>query len=191
MRSTVFAMFAPLKIPQNGNILQNQRFLTGLAILAVSILILGGCKSMEPPAKRPAETEAKPPAEAEAKPITEPESNPEVEKAAIECARVWLELLDSGKYAESWEEAAEYVKALVNKENWQKSLQGVRQPLGKLVSREVKSTRYTTSAPGAPDGQYVIIQYNTSFENKKSAVETITPMLDKDGKWRVSGYYIR
>jgi hypothetical protein len=28
-------------------------------------------------------------------------------------------------------------------------------------------------------------------EHKQSAVETITPMLDKDGKWRISGYYIK
>jgi hypothetical protein len=45
--------------------------------------------------------------------------------------------------------------------------------------------------PGAPDGEYYVIQYDTSFEKKKSAVETITPMVDKEGKWRVSGYYIR
>ena len=115
------------------------------------------------------------------------ETNPEAEKAA----GAWLDLLDSGKYSECWEEAAEYVKALANKENWQKTFQGVRQPLGKMVSRELKSTSYTTSAPGVPDGQYVIIQYDTSFENKASAIETVTPMLDKDGRWRVSGYYIK
>jgi hypothetical protein len=44
--------------------------------------------------------------------------------------------------------------------------------------------------PGAPDGEYVVIQFESSFEKKKSAVETVTPMLEKDGKWRVSGYYI-
>ena len=119
------------------------------------------------------------------------ETNTEAEKAAVEAAEAWLELLDSGKYSETWEESAEYVKALVNKENWQKTFLGVRQPLGKMVSRKLKSTLYTTSAPGAPDGQYVIIQYDSSFEKKMSAVETITPMLDKDGKWRVSGYYIK
>ena len=32
---------------------------------------------------------------------------------------------------------------------------------------------------------------DTSFQNKKSAVETITPMKENDGKWRVSGYYIK
>jgi hypothetical protein len=31
----------------------------------------------------------------------------------------------------------------------------------------------------------------TSFENKKAAVETVTPMMDKDGIRRVSGYYIK
>ena len=50
---------------------------------------------------------------------------------------------------------------------------------------------YQTSLPGAPDGQYVVIQFKTSFENKRSAVETVTPMFGKDQRWRVSGYYIR
>ena len=67
----------------------------------------------------------------------------------------------------------------------------MRKPLGSLKSREVKSVEYHTSLPGAPDGQYVVIQFKTSFEHKESAIETITPMLDKDKKWRVSGYYIR
>jgi hypothetical protein len=70
-------------------------------------------------------------------------------------------------------------------------MQAVRKPLGKLVSRKVKSTSYKTFFPGAPDGQYVVIEFETSFENKKSAIETVTPMMDNDGKWRVSGYYIK
>jgi hypothetical protein len=37
----------------------------------------------------------------------------------------------------------------------------------------------------------VIVQFDTSFANKKEAVETITPMLDPDGQWKVSGYYIK
>jgi hypothetical protein len=71
------------------------------------------------------------------------------------------------------------------------ALTGARQPLGKLVSRKLKSATYTKTAPGAPDGEYVVIQYETSFADKASAVETITPMLDKDGQWRVSGYFIK
>ena len=32
---------------------------------------------------------------------------------------------------------------------------------------------------------------DTRFANKAEAVETLTPMLDADGKRRVSGYFIR
>jgi hypothetical protein len=165
--------------------------LATLLILSVSIVMLGGCKSKKPPAEPAEEPQAKTPTESETQPIPQPQSNPEAEKAAIECAKAWLELIDTEKYAQGWQKSASYVRNLVPEGDWQRSLQGVRQPLGKLVSRELKATRYTTSAPGAPDGQYVIIQYDTSFENKKSAVETVTPMLDNDGKWRVSGYYIK
>ena len=70
-------------------------------------------------------------------------------------------------------------------------MEAVRKPLGQTVSRSLKSKQYQTVLPGAPDGEYVVIQFNTSFEHKRSAVETVTPMKDKDGKWRVSGYYIK
>jgi hypothetical protein len=70
-------------------------------------------------------------------------------------------------------------------------MQNFRQPLGKVKSRQLMSRKYTKTLPGAPDGEYVVIQYKSSFENKKVAIETVTPMLDKDGNWRVSGYYIK
>jgi Protein of unknown function (DUF4019) len=67
----------------------------------------------------------------------------------------------------------------------------VRAPLGKTISRGLITKTYQTTLPGAPDGEYLVIQYQTSLQNKKEAIETITPMLDKDGKWRVAGYYIK
>ena len=65
----------------------------------------------------------------------------------------------------------------------------VRDPLGGVQSRNLKSGAYTTSLPGAPDGEYVVLQFETVFEHKASAIETVTPMLD-DGEWRVSGYFV-
>jgi hypothetical protein len=112
-------------------------------------------------------------------------------KKAVESAEAWLALVDQGKYGEAWDSAAEYLKNAVGKEDFAKSLAAARKPLGKVKSRELKSKQYATSLPGAPDGEYVVIQFKTAFENKKAAVETITPMLDKDKKWRVSGYFIK
>lgn len=113
------------------------------------------------------------------------------EQLAQRSAESWLALVDSGKYADSWQESASLFKAQVTKDQWSSMISATRDPLGKLVSRKLKSAQYTKTLPGAPDGEYVVIQFNTSFGHKQSAVETITPMLDKDGKWRVSGYFIK
>ena len=119
------------------------------------------------------------------------EEHHEAEKQAQAAAESWLALVDQGNYGESWDAAATYLKNAVAREDFVKSMNAARKPLGSLKSREIKSKEYRSSLPGAPDGQYVVIQFKTSLGNKKSAVETVTPMLDKDGKWRVSGYYIR
>jgi hypothetical protein len=103
----------------------------------------------------------------------------------------WLALIDAGHYVQSWEAAAGYFKNAVPEHQWEQTLKAVRYPLGKRLSREVKSARYTTSLPGAPDGEYMVIQFLTSFENKKSAIETVTPMVESDRGWRVSGYFIK
>ena len=113
------------------------------------------------------------------------------EKAAIASAKEWLSIVDEGKYIESWKESSEYFRQAIKQDQWEQAVQAVRKSLGKLVSRKVMSASYRTSLPGAPDGQYVVIKFNTSFENKKSAIETVTPKMDKDGMWRVSGYYIK
>ena len=113
------------------------------------------------------------------------------EKAAQAASEQWLALVDRGQYAESWGTAASYFKNAVSEKQWLQSMKGARQPLGKMISRRLKSAIFTTSLPGAPDGQYVVIQYATSFENKASAVETVTPMRGPDKQWRVSGYFIK
>ncbi len=118
-------------------------------------------------------------------------ANETAEERANKASDTWLKLIDNNQYAKSWEIAAELFKNFVSEDQWNQSLNAVRKTLGKVIERTVKSKQYTTTLPGAPDGEYVVIQYATSFENKKSAIETVTPMLDKDGKWRVSGYYIK
>ena len=116
---------------------------------------------------------------------------PDKEAAAVAAAERWLGAVDQGQYAESWKEAAEYFRNAVNQTQWEQMAEATRKPLGKIMSRNVKTKMYMTTLPGAPDGEYVVIEFDTSFENKKSAIETVIPMMDKDGRWRVSGYYIK
>ncbi|MFZ1643084.1 MAG: DUF4019 domain-containing protein [Candidatus Contendobacter sp.] len=117
------------------------------------------------------------------------------EKAAVSqaqaAATTWLALTDAAKYGPGWDETASLFKAAVTKANWESALKGVRAPLGGVKSRKLRAATFTRTIPGAPDGEYVVIQFDTQFENKAAAVETITPMHEKDGSWRVSGYFIK
>ncbi len=123
--------------------------------------------------------------------LSQSQADPGAEKAAVTAAQAWLALVDSGKYRASWKEASSYFRGAVTEQKWVASLEGVRKPLGRLVSRTVTKAEESGSLPGAPDGRYVVMVFATTFENKKSAVETVTFMLEKDGKWRAAGYYIR
>jgi hypothetical protein len=113
-----------------------------------------------------------------------------VGKAQLEASR-WVALADAGQFAASWDQAAKSFQAAIERPKWESAVQAARAPLGAVKSRKLKSAVFTTSLPGAPDGEYVVVQYDTQFENKSAAVETVTPMKDKDGTWRVSGYFIK
>ena len=106
-------------------------------------------------------------------------------------ALAWLALVDAEKYGQSWSEAALLFRSADMQVDWVHAVTAVRAPLGPLKSRTLKSANFTRSLPGAPDGEYVVIQFDSQFEHKASAVETVTPMRDKDGIWRVAGYYIK
>lgn len=116
--------------------------------------------------------------------------NTAAKQAALESTTQWLSLVDAGKYDESWKQGASILQGLVRQEDWAQLLRELRENNGRAVSREVKATEYATSVPGAPDGDYVRIQYDTSFEKTKVAVEQVIQMLDFDGEWRVAGYQI-
>ncbi|MDY6950084.1 MAG: DUF4019 domain-containing protein [Thermodesulfobacteriota bacterium] len=123
--------------------------------------------------------------------VTAVAADSEKEGAAFLAAEKWLSIVDRSAYGESWKEAAQLFRTAISPQQWEQSVQAARGPFGRVLSRRVKSKTSATSLSGAPDGEYVVIQFDTSFEHKKKAVETVTPMMEKDGKWRVSGYYIK
>jgi Protein of unknown function (DUF4019) len=103
----------------------------------------------------------------------------------------WLSLVDGGKYSESWKTASSAFQKAVTEEKWVSAMQSARAPLGKLLNRKLQSGDYTKTLPGAPDGEYVVVVYYSSFEHKETAAETVISVLEKDGEWRVAGYYIK
>ena len=116
---------------------------------------------------------------------------PEYDKLAEEAALQWLARADAADAAGTWAEASSLFRTAVPQDQWARSLNAARLPLGAVLTRSLRSGHAATELPGAPDGEYVVFQFDTQFERKRVAVETVTPMRDTDGKWRVSGYFIK
>ena len=106
-------------------------------------------------------------------------------------AEYWLKLIDEEKYEDSWDQTSSFFKSKVTKDQWVGTISGLKSSLGKTISRKLLEARFTTSLPGVSKGEYVVILFQTSFEKKENAIETITPMKDTDNSWRVSGYFIK
>ena len=113
------------------------------------------------------------------------------EKAAAYATASWLALIDSNQYGESWFQAASEFRNSLSKEQWVNALRSVRAPLEKLQSRQLKGATYTTKLPSAPAGEYVVVLYDTNFENRSGVIENVVVVKEKDGQWKVSGYFIK
>lgn len=119
------------------------------------------------------------------------QASPGSDHAAALATMQWLQLLDTADYAGSWAQAGAPFKGAVTADEWTRAASGTRGPLGALKERKNRSVRLTKTLPGVPDGDYAVLEFDTAFEKKAQAVETLTLLREADGAWRVVGYFIR
>ena len=110
---------------------------------------------------------------------------------ALRVAKAWVRLVDDGEYARSWAEASDYLRSQIPEDVWLKGMESSRDPAGQVVKRKLKSVRYQTAFPGAPDGEFMVVHFETSFATRPDAREVIAPMRDPDGRWRVAAYLVK
>ena len=112
------------------------------------------------------------------------------EAAALQAADAWLKLIDTGQYGASWDAASSSFHKAVPRSTWEKKAAAAREPLGKVLERKVSSQELTHELPGAPDGTYVLLIFDTRFEHKERGHETVIMTLD-GGRFRAASYFIR
>lgn len=106
-------------------------------------------------------------------------------------AGIWLHLLDAGHYGAAWDEAATTLQRAVPRATWVAQVSALRAPHGPVRARRLKWVTYNETLSAPDEGQYVVIEYETRFDNTVSAVETVTPVMDERGIWKVGAYSIR
>ncbi len=107
------------------------------------------------------------------------------ESAVTQSTRLWLALVDAGKWQESWAATGKSFRKLNTVEVWQSVSIKVRLPLGQPSSRVLVSEQ---SVPAIPAGNQ-IVKFRTDFANKSGVIETVA-LAPENGTWRVVGYYI-
>jgi len=111
---------------------------------------------------------------------------------AMGVANQWLALVDAGRGRDAYGAAAEsFQKGIEEQLKWEVAVDTVRNTLGGVVGRKLRSAHYTRTLPGAPEGEYVLIYFDTRFEKKALATELVTCEREKDGIWRVGGYWVK
>lgn len=121
-------------------------------------------------------------------------SEQQAKAAAQPALDAWLKLIDRGDYAASWKVASAEFRAATTSEGWVRDCGKVRKPLGALITRSLLSSLYQTEIPQADGskmkGQFILAQYDSSFEHLAAARETLVFAKDTDGEWRAAGYLI-
>ena len=121
-----------------------------------------------------------------------------VQREALNAAEKWLVPVDSRRYNDAWAMAAESFKAQVARDDFRNGIAKIRKDYGKLVKRSGEKMAFRGDAPVADQGDAplkvgaeVAILFESTFAGNKQAQEEINMVLEKDGIWRVAGYYIK
>ena len=114
------------------------------------------------------------------------EENDKAQTAAL----AFVTLVDAGDYAQSWKVAGPMFRSAVTADAWGAQVEPVRNQIGTLVSRELKSVEAHDSLPGAPAGEYRMVMFASDFSAAPNRVETVILSKD-DGRWGVVGYFVR
>lgn len=113
------------------------------------------------------------------------------QQVAQDSADAWMALIDSMEYVASWKRASAAFRQQVTQTQWEQALQSTLAPLGPLLSRAPQGREYTTTLPNAPEGEYIVITYGSSYTQLENAVETLVMIRNPAGEWEPAGYYVR
>jgi dienelactone hydrolase len=109
---------------------------------------------------------------------------------AARAMAAWLQGIDAGRVAESWDGLAPPVREMVTREVWSRVVGQARAPFaGAVTSRSMDEAGPIAAPPGAPAGQYLRLSFATGFAGGAAATESVVAMHD-GSRWWAGAYFI-
>jgi hypothetical protein len=101
-------------------------------------------------------------------------------------------MIDNGQVGQVWDQASQAAKQSVSRDQFVKATKADRAKLGKMKWRKLAAvTRSLLKGGKLPAGYYVNVNFATRFDNQANPIrELVSFHLDRDRKWRLSGYTV-
>jgi len=113
----------------------------------------------------------------------------DAKRASEVAAQSFLQLVDEGRFSETWDSAATLMKQQITRERWRLLLEAARSGTGKKEWRSHEGSHFTEILPNTPEGAYVVVDYRSGFLKKPQVRERVTIVFE-EGAWRVCGYWM-
>ncbi|MDR3323108.1 MAG: adenosylcobinamide amidohydrolase [Zoogloeaceae bacterium] len=116
------------------------------------------------------------------------------EQEVVAAAEQWLTVVDAGdapSILEAWGAASALLHQTEDRKVWSDALESAYSGLGKNTARKMSRNLHTRALPGLPVDEYMLVEFESHFENQSNIIETITCRKDGDGVWRVLRYSLK
>lgn len=108
--------------------------------------------------------------------------------APAAAATRFVAMVDAGTVDAAWQEFTPLAQVIKSEAQWQRLQKSLRTAYGPVEKRSMRGVTLQNRYTMLPDGHYAIVQFDTVFRNKRSAVETIVLVQSQDSHWQVHDY---
>ena len=100
----------------------------------------------------------------------------------------WLNDINHNQYENAYDLLTKEVKEKYPQEIWIGLINELMLEFGNLESRTVTQRYFQSQMEGMEDGFYVVIEYNSQYENTKAHTESLLLKQNDKAKWEIANY---
>lgn len=109
---------------------------------------------------------------------------------AIHQAEQFISLVDNQDYQAAYNSASDIFKISTLEQGWIVERGRSDELLGHVLDRQLISVKARDSYPGLPDGDYLLVYFETRTERKAKAAEVLLLTKESD-RWAVCSYRLK
>lgn len=111
------------------------------------------------------------------------------EESALRAAESFLSLINEKSIDLAYLSTDPYLQAVNPQELWVRSIGAQRTFYGERTGTSIRAVNTKETLFRHPDGSYVSIIFESTFERKSYSIERLEMVLGIDGTWRVAEYF--